>query len=190
MFDGEMITNLESETVLNSHVEVEEVKATLHIDESETDDDARIARLIKAAADDAKAYCDHYFSLTELYFLGFNWSVDKNKKIRISPFQSLVSFEISDDNSVWTDITNDVFVEKRLSDFTIHFNGGLESDYVRYKVRVGYEDGKLPEGARDAIIVKAGDKFDTESSSYASKLDNHMAFEKSLAPYVNLRWEE
>ena len=188
MYNDKFILNLDSSTLINTHVTLDEVKSNLHIDTSEIDDDARITRLIKAASEDARNYCDHYFSLTELAYIGFNFSVDALYKMRVSPFSSLESFETSDDGITWTEIKAAINIEKRDSDFTFHFDGGLTATYIRFTIRVGYIADQIPENAKDAIVVKASDKFDTESSSYAQKMVNLRAYENSLAPFFNARW--
>jgi len=187
MYNGKQIINLNSTTRLDVHVQLSEVKHNLHIESEETEDDAAITSLIEAAATAAKSYTDHYFAHTELVYFGYNFS-EEYYKMRVSPFESLVSFETSDDGIIWTDITSTIDVEKRESDFTLHFESLVESDYVRFTIRTGYDVDEMPEDAKSAIIIKASDLFDTERSSYITKLTNQRTFETLLGAYVNARW--
>lgn len=187
MYNGKQVINLDSTTRLDVHVQLDEVKHNLHIEPEETDDDSEISANIEVAATAAKNYCDHYFAHTELEYLGYNFN-ETEFRVQMSPFESLVSFETSEDNVDWTDMTADVAVEKRPSGFTLHFEDGLEATYIRYTLRVGYATDELPEDARGAIIRKASDIFDTERSSYTTKLVNQRTFEMALGSYVNARW--
>lgn len=187
MYNGETIINLDSSSTLDTHVQLSEVKHNLHIQNDETEDDLFITGLIESASTSAQKYCDHYFASTELDFLGYNFK-ESTYKMRISPFQSLENFEVSDNNTDWTDITSSVFVEKRDSSFILHFEEEVDSTYIRFTVKVGYATDKLEADARAAIIVKASDLFDTERSSYIQKLTNNRTFETLLGAYVNTRW--
>jgi len=187
MYNGETILNLNTKDRLDVHVQLDEVKHNLHIEDSETDDDLFISGLIESAATAAEKYCDHYFAHTELEYFGYNFNAE-TLKLRVSPFQSLVSFETSEDNLTWTDITSDIDIDKRESDFTFYFDGNLTATYIKFTVRVGYNSGNLEQDAKSAIIIKASDLFDTERSSYVSKLTNNKTFEVLLGSYYNARW--
>lgn len=187
MFNDKTVINLDSETRLEVHVELDDVKHNLHLGNDENDDNAQIEALIESASTAAQKYTDHYFALTELEYSVYNFNSDRIK-MHVSPFCSLESIETSDDGTTWTDISADVQVEIRESDFTIHFNDNVDTDYLRFKARVGYDIGSLPEDAKRAIIIKASDFYDTERSSYVMKEKYMALFETLLGSYYNRRW--
>lgn len=189
MFNNELIINKTGENVLYSHVQVSEVKDQLSIQKSETDDDSFIASKILAASLDAKGYVDHYFNKTELSYKIYNFEASR-LKFPISPLLKISMIRVSDNGVDWTDLVEftDFIVDKTSSEFGIIFASVIKYDYLELDFIVGFEIGNLPENVRAAIVLKAGDMFDSERSGYnPQKVSVNGAYHALLNPYMNFR---
>jgi hypothetical protein len=189
MLNDVYILNKEPEDIVAYHVEVEDVKIQLNLGTSETSLEPKISEKIPAAYADAKAHTGNHFAKTVVKYSGYNFNAE-SIVFGYSPLLYNPTISTSVDNVAWIELEFgvDFLVQKRTNDFGIIFATVIEAPYIKFEFTVGYEVGELPENAKAAIVLKAGDMVDTESSSYSpTKIQVLKTYELLLADFMKFR---
>lgn len=188
IFDGKFILNVESKTVVTTHVTIEEVKHNLYLLETETVDDEFITSLIAAAAADAESYTGFNFNENEYVFKGYNFS-GTLLTFQETPLLDISLIRISDDGSTWNTIADtEYYVDSTNVRFNIGFKDAISAPFFEVTFKSGFLDGTLPPNARRAIILKASDMYDIERGTYSVKNQNNDTYINLLNAFYITRW--
>jgi len=163
---------------------LEEVKKHLRIDPDEFDDDSYLENFILKAA---TRYCENFIDrdialtsnvLTYPDFYDEYLRVDEGNLVSIDHI-------ISDTSTLITGYTytqEDTF-------FEISFDSYIDNDPLTVQFTTGYEEGTCPEEIMQAILIKCGDLYDVERSSYTlGSAKKEAIVDRILMPFKAIRW--
>lgn len=163
-----------TKTKLNYPVSLDEAKRHLRIDDSWDKDNDYIRNLIYAATEKCEQYIGKDISETENVlkiwdFIGSDFYVEEGN------FLELTSVQASDASTSLSVEETQVYYNRFYVELTSYTN--QDPLYVNYKT--GYEPGSVPSIIKQAVLVKIGDFYDNERSSYNKDRDNR-TFERLL----------
>jgi len=159
-----------TQSVQKYHVELDDVKRNLRMDDDDNDDDILISRLIKSAYKECENYInfDIAYKLNTLKVYNFNSDVIVLNTPNISSISGITYLK----NGEYVEVTDYQKLERRnktLISFQTSFDNTytIDTDELVITFYSGYElDLELPEDIRQAIIIKTCDLFDVEGNSY------------------------
>jgi hypothetical protein len=166
--------------VKNSYpVNLEEAKRHLRLDIDFDKDDDYIRSLIEAATEKCEEYIGKDLSYTENTLTVFSF-IGSGLMIPEGNFHSFISAVT--DASVAVPIESTEIGYNRV--YVKFSNDSVSSDPLIVKYKTGYEPGTTPSLIKQAVLVKVGDLYDNERSSYSSgNAKNDNAFERLLDSY-------
>lgn len=160
IFAQEYPINQITKTKLSYPITLEEAKRHLRVDDTFDQDDDYITRLIRVATQKAEEYIGKDIALTSNVLVVDDWCSDTFYYDE-GNFQSLTSF-ITDSSVLLTPEKTRAY----RNGFYLEFSTYYDTDYVTVTFRTGYVQGTCPEDIKQAILIKIGDLYDGERSSY------------------------
>lgn len=167
-----------TKTKLYYPVTLEEAKRHLRVDDTFVLDDDYITALIQAATKKAEEYIGKDIALTNNVLLLDNYSGD-TLFYEEGFFNSLTSVVTDSSSLVVPSKTR-----KYLNAFYLEFTNYMDADPLTVTFKTGFTQGECPLDIKQAILIKIGDLYDGERSSYTfTSSRDTKAFERMLDSY-------
>lgn len=156
-------------------VNIEEAKRHLHLDIDFDKDDDYVSGLIEAATQKAEDYIGKDISYTDNTLTVYNFA---GSGLMIPEGNFLLFTSAVTDASVSVPVEHTEIGYNRAY---VRFSNSIESNPLIIKYKTGYEPGTTPSIIKHAVLIKIGDFYDSERSSYIqSGVKNSGAFERLL----------
>lgn len=191
-FNGNYKKEALTKTVIESPVQLEDVKRNLRFDDptaAHADDDS-ITQLIEAAREAAENYTGRIIAKSEVKFYAYNFS-DDYLEIEATPILGIKSIRKSIDNgATFTALTEDTDFDilKAPTKIEIQFKTNISADEIEIIFYAGYETADMPPSIKKWIIVEASDGYDTERSQYLYQVNRGDLKQRSLSAFIINKW--
>jgi uncharacterized phiE125 gp8 family phage protein len=166
-------------------VTLDEVKRHLRVDSDYFEDDAYLENAVIRSAtrfcenfiDKDIAYTSNRYTLYDFY--DSYLSIDEGNLISVS------------DVSINGTLYNDYDLKTYSDSFSLswdYYIGGADNT-ITIDFITGYENGECPEEIKQAVLIKCGDLYDVERSSYTlGNAKKNEVVERILMPFKSIRW--
>jgi hypothetical protein len=166
-------------------ITLDEAKRHLRIDADYFEDDAYIENaIIKSATRFCENFIDKDIAYTSNIYTLYDFY---DSYLRVDEGNLLSVSDVSINGTLYNDYDLKTFRDYFTLDWD-HYIGGADNT-MTIEFTSGYETGECPEEIKQAILIKCGDLYDVERSSYTlgSNKKNEIV-ERMLMPYKAIRW--